>query len=442
MVNELRDLMQASVAHPPHEGHDLAAVLEGGRRRVRRRRLAVTGGTALASAAIVGLTTLAWPSADPPDFTAAGVPRPEGPVLRLSDATAAQEGEDYRLLASYTNEDLDADNGQYVDGVTDDGLLLFRDGPRRDQLHPRYALMDPATGAKDWLPELDVGQSALRPLELGEDRLVLLGTEAGGRRPDLVAHTFDRSSREWEATTWPGLPPTNEVPDVALSDGRLYVPVPASTGRPPEGGWPKGPGGEADDADAEGDTHRLWSASLTDPADVRDEGLTVGEVVFTNAWMVWTDSTNGDAGRVHVLGLNTGEQRTFDPRTGERCNLLELGASGDRILMSQYCGTYDDGVRDDRVQVLSTDGDQVTTIQGSGIEGAVAGPNGPATITSYEPGRPGTYVYDLATDRFLRVSDDVSSWTMTSLVQPGQFAWTTPVNDGHGATQHVGELVD
>ena len=38
-------------------------------------------------------------------------------------------------------------------------------------------------------------------------------------------------------------------------------------------------------------------------------------------------------------------------------------------MMSQYCGTYADGVRDDRVQILSTDGDQVTTLQDSGIDG-------------------------------------------------------------------------
>ncbi len=41
-------------------------------------------------------------------------------------------------------------------------------------------------------------------------------------------------------------------------------------------------------------------------------------------------------------------------------------------MLSQYCGTYDGGVRDDRVQILTTDGDQVVTLQDSGIDGAVA----------------------------------------------------------------------
>ena len=42
---------------------------------------------------------------------------------------------------------------------------------------------------------------------------------------------------------------------------------------------------------------------------------------------MWTDSTNGDAGRVHVRDLATGEEHAFDPRTGERCNLLSFGAA-------------------------------------------------------------------------------------------------------------------
>jgi len=155
------------------------------------------------------------------------------------------------------------------------------------------------------------------------------------------------------------------------------VTTPATEGRVPEGGWPTGPGAEADDADAEGDTHHLWSVSLTDPQDVRDEGLTVGSVAFTDEEMVWTDGTNGDPGLVHVRDLSTDEEHAFDPGTGERCNLLGFGAAGDRIVMSQYCGTYALGVRDDRVQVVDTDGEQVVTLQQSGVEGHLASTGDP-----------------------------------------------------------------
>ncbi len=137
---------------------------------------------------------------------------------------------------------------------------------------------------------------------------------------------------------------------------------------------------------------RLWSASLTDTADVRDEGLTVGAVAFTERDGV-DRLNNGAAGLVHVRDLATGQEHSFDPHTADRCNLLSFGATDDRVVMSQYCGDYDGGVRDDRVQILTTDGDQVVTVQDSGIDGGLAG--GVVEITAYEKGRSGTYVYDL-----------------------------------------------
>lgn len=445
MVNDLRELLNDSVASPPHDNLDVDAVVTGGRRRVRRRRVAAISGSALATVALVVTGSLAWPGGQAPDLAAAGVPRPDAPTLRLADAVIAAEGTDYRVLASHTNDNLNRDNGQSFDGVTDDGLILFRDGPRIDQPSPRFALMDPDTGEKDWLPAPDIGQAQTWPLELGEDRLLLLGAaDEGGMKVRLVVHVFDRESREWSTMAWPDLPPVEHPFGAVVGhDDRLYVPVPATQGQPPEGGWPTGPDGEADDADAEGDTYRLWSASLTDASDVRDEALTVGSVAFTEHSMVWTDSTNGASGRVHVRNLETGEEHAFDPRSGENCNLLSFGAMDDRIVMGQYCGTYDDGVRDDRVQVLDTDGDQVVTLQGSGIEGtfASAAEGGLVTVTSYESDRAGTYVYDLDSERFLQITQSVSSWSTTGPTQAGQFLWNVPENRGRGMTQHLGELI-
>jgi hypothetical protein len=438
MVNDLRQLLSDNVASPPHDDLDLGRVVAGGRRRVRRRRAAVIGGTALATAAIVVGGSLAWPDPQPPNPSAAGVPKPDAPLLRLADAEAAVEGTDYRVLTSYTNENLDRDNGQYLDGVTDDGLVLFRDGPRHDQRWPRYALLEPATGEKDWLPRLDVGQEDARPVDLGEERLVFF---SGGYDVPLVAHVLDRSAREWTRVTWPDLPVVEELRADIGPDGRLYVSVPATRGQPPPGGWPM-VDGEADDADAEGDTYHLWSASLTDPDDVRDEGLTVGDVAFTDSTMVWTDATNGDSGMVHVRDLESGEEHSFDPRSGERCNLLSFGATDERVVMGQYCGEYD-AARDDRVQVLTTDGEQVVTLQDSSIDGGLSTGSDVVTVSSYERGRAGTYVYDLETDRFLRLSDDYSQWAMGGGPVPDdQFMWTTPVNRRKGATQHIGELID
>src|SRR5688572_11139943 len=105
MVNDLRELLNETVASPPHDGLDVGAVLAGGRRRVRRRRLTAVGGTALATAAIVGLGAVALDTGAS-DRAAAGVPQPDAPTLRLADAERASEGTDYRVLMSHTNENL------------------------------------------------------------------------------------------------------------------------------------------------------------------------------------------------------------------------------------------------------------------------------------------------------------------------------------------------
>lgn len=449
MVNELRELLRDNVASAPPDHDDLAAVLATGRRRVRRRKRAVLGGAALATAGIVSLGSWAWVDPAPPDLGTAGVPTPSGLVLHLADAEAAGEGRDYDVLTSYTNENLNADNGQYLDGVTDDGLVLFRDGPRMDLLRPRFALMDPRTGEKDWLPEPGIRNAHTQtwPVELSEERLVLLAADSGGGGDtmDLTAYVFDRADRAWDAVTWPDLPGTTGPWAVDVGpDGRLYASVPAVTGGPPEEGWPIGPDGEADDADAPGSTADLWSVSLTDPSDVRDEGLTVGSFTFTDSSMVWTDSTGGESGRVHVRDLTTGEETSFDPRSGERCNLLSFGATDDHVVLGQYCGTYEDGVRDDRVQVLTTSGEQVATIQDSDLEGALAsaGEPGLVTVRSFQRGASGTYVYDLADERFVRVSDSLSSWSSAHLLPEGMLSWDTSVNFRRGATQVIAEWDD
>ncbi|WP_210504369.1 hypothetical protein [Nocardioides xinjiangensis] len=453
MVNELRELLRDASSAPPQAPGDLPAVLRSGRRRVRLRRAGVVGAGAL-TAGVVALASVAWVDPAPEDLEAAGIPRPAGPTVRLAESRPAVEGTDYRDVTTYANEDLDADNGQYVDGVTDDGLLLFRDGPRSDQLFPRFALLDPATGEKDWLPRPDVGQAQLWAVELSEDRLVLVSPDDGlvtdGPSAGLTAHVFDRADRRWRSLAWPELRRASEPWGAEVGpDGRLYVPVPATRGKVPEGGWPTGPGGEADDADAEGDTFDLWSASLTDAGDVRDERLRVGAFDFDGDSLVWTDSSNGAAGRVHVRDLDTGEETSFDPRLGERCNLLGFDVAGDRIAMSQYCGTYGDGVRDDRVQVVTTDGEQVVTVQDDGVDGGrlVAGGDF-LTLTAYGRASGGTYVYDIGGGRLLRLSEAHSSWAVGQGPAPGDlFLWNEPagrvseVFGRSGARAHVSEIL-
>lgn len=428
MVNDVRELLHGAVASPPQDATDLGTVLASGRRRVRRRRRVVAAGVAAVAAVSVGSTALSLQGADDPDRVAnRTVPTPDGPVLGLADAGTAQEGTDYDVLSSYTNGDLDTANGQYYDGVTDDGLILFRDGPHGPENATRYALLDPDTGAEDWLPASGITEQVL-PVLLDADRLVLLAVAVADPADELAgrlqAHVFDRDTRSWSTLTWADLPDVSDAwSAVPGPDGRLFIGVPATDPGPPPGGWPTGPDGEADDSGAEGEDHDLWSVSLTDRSDVRDEGLRYGELAFTDEAMVWTATSNGTNDRIHVRDLATGAERDFDPRSGERCNLLGFGAIEDRIVLSQYCGTYDDG-RDDRVQVLTTDGRPVTTIQGDGIGGHVAG--GFVQVTSHDRELPGTFVYEPGTGRFVRVSEGVSSWSLGGPTPAGLLLWDTP----------------
>jgi streptogramin lyase len=97
-----------------------------------------------------------------------------------------------------------------------------------------------------------------------------------------------------------------------------------------------------------------------------------------------------------------------------------------------------------RTQILTTDGDQVATLQDSGADGWLPPGSDVVNVTVFgTPGgdRSGTYVYDLETDRFLRISDQISPWGLGGATgNARQFLWHTPVNDRKGATQHVGEL--
>lgn len=440
MVNDLKDLMRASVAAAPPDHVDLHDLVDAGRRRVRTRRRVALGGAALATAAVLTGGAVALPDGGGDRMpSAAKRPTPDAPTLTLADATPGVEGRDFRQVTAYSSQDF-ANGGLHVDGVTDDGLVLLRDSSR---IRPQLALEDPATGVRDELPQLEgVGGDQTWPVELSEDRLVLLSLR-NGLGGDLRAHVFDRAAGEWTTMTWPDLPAVDfPRADLGPAD-RLYVRIIETEGRPPEGGWPTGPDGEADDADFEGDTYRLWSVSLTDPADVRDEGLVVGDVAFSDTDMIWTDRT-GDGGMMHVRDLATGEETAFDPQVGDRCNLMGIGASGDRIVMGEYCGTYETG-RDDRVQILTTDGEQVVTIQDDGISGWL--PDGSDVVSIDLMGAPGdqrtgTYVYDLGSGEFLRISDSLSSWGSSGVTgNPGQFLWHTPVNGQNGATQHLGELL-
>lgn len=225
MVNELKELLREASARPPQESNDIKALVGAGRRRVRVRRAVTVGGTALAAGAVT-LGSMAWLNPTPADLAAAGIPRPSGPRIDLRGAQPAVEGTDYRDVTSYTNKDLDSDNGEYFDGVTDDGLVLFREGQTMTRPKERLALMDPATGEKQWLPDPPGNDSQAWPIELSEDRLVLmwLAHRGSAGRANLELSVYDRAAGSWTAMSWPGLPDQLRLPARAGRARRAGVP--------------------------------------------------------------------------------------------------------------------------------------------------------------------------------------------------------------------------
>jgi hypothetical protein len=101
-------------------------------------------------------------------------------------------------------------------------------------------------------------------------------------------------------------------------------------------------------------------------------------------------------------------------------------------------------VRDDRVQILSTSGEQVATIQDSNVGGwvpSLRGDDDLVVITSADATTNGTFVYDLGTGHLLRISHGYPRWNIGGPTPAGEFMWSTSVNHDRGTTQHLARFL-
>lgn len=468
MVNDLKTLLTQGVADAPPEAGDLDQVLRTGRSRVRRRRFGAALGAGACVLAVTGGTVALHDVLGPEQAPVAADPTVPGadivgPTLHLGDAEPAVAGRDYDVLLEHTNQNLQRGNGQYYDGVTTDGWAVFSDGPHGIDNLTTITLVDSESGEELQLPKSPAYLDRL--VEATEDRLVYLslsGNSSDGQaEPVPAALILDRATNEWTQVRYPGLPDQTTRQWVLGSDDRLYVtfepagtdakapvegeavPVSPDTSAEDLGNRVDSDAEEVDDAGEPGESYDLWSVSVTDPSDVRDEQFDVGTVAFGGGLMAWTATSNGLNDRVFVRDLATGEEHSFDPRSGANCNLLGLGIletdSGAELALSQYCGTYD-GVRDDRVQVLTESGDPVVTVQGDMLDGAVVAGSGLA-ITSYDGPDAGWYYRDTDSGRLLRFTDSVSIYDMGIGPAPaGYVIWDEPVNERSGSHQTVARL--
>lgn len=409
MVNDLTDLMRASAADTPSDEVDVATVVATGRRRARTRRTVVGAGVAtLAAAAVVGTAVLAGGSSGP---DAAGqrrtAPPVEGPVVRLADARSAVEGVDLDLLTTHEVRSLESEPSDRVVGTTEDGQLVTVEDNVRGRA--RAALVDPVSGQTDELP---LGGASVVPAELAEDRLVFM-TLASGTLAQV--DVLDRTTRTWSHVTWPALMELagdQQVQPVGVGpDDRLYLAVP--TGSSPE--------------DLE-----LWSASLTDPDDVRDEGVPGATADLSGGVLAWTDSREAPTGPLHVRDLVTGEQTEHEVPGGEACSTWVVRGAG-LTALSQSCGTAD--APDERVVLLDDAGDVAATVQSTSL-GNVRFVGSDAVIASAAGRDAGTYVYDVEDRKLIQLTDEDEYGPVARLTSSPMLVWGTHIRR-YGAAYHV-----
>jgi hypothetical protein len=417
MAQDLREMLHRTVADPPPDQASMVDVLEAGRRRVRRRRTGIGAAVALAAAAAVATPALLVGIGDGPG-EAAGPVQPVGKVVHLSDAVGARAGTDYEVLTRLPSGNLDRANGTSLGPVTDDGLVVVQEGPQGSTNWSRWGLLDPTTGRTRWFPDVRTSGAPDTFVGLDDDRLVMLADSFDTGR--TVLWVADRSTMTWRTveldTAGTGLS-FERFAGMKYDDGRFYFQV-----RPRSG---------VEDG-------HLWSASVEGDHAVRDEGVDVGTFDVEGGVLSFMRYDNRPTSDLHVRDLATGEEHTYDTRSGRRCNQLGMQRVGENIVLSQYCGERN-GVRDDRTQVVTTTGEPVVTLQGDGLEAAGASDRF-VLLTSYRHGAEGAYVWDLARERLLRLSDGFSKFAGGSGGSGERLLWSTPFLSGHGREQWVADF--
>lgn len=442
-MTDLRTLMRSAATDPDPATDDLGAVLTQGRRRVRRRRLGtLAGGCAVVLAAVaapLGLGGVFGDETEAPPSAGSGAPDDiVGPTLQLQDATAAREGTDYEVLLEQRNQDLESEQGAYYQGVTDDAQAIFED-QRASGGTSQWSLVDTSTGDRTDIPPAP--RNGLSVLQATRDRIVFAPAAADASADRIEIVVFDRSTSQWRVVTVRG-PGSGLAQQAAVGpDDRIYLTLDPMMSEEELQEQP-GDTGTIVPATVDGVPGRLWSASLTGPADVRDEGISVGAFGIDDQGLVWT-VPGEDGDRVHVRDWSTGAEREFDPQVADGCSVVSLSSfltsQGRRVALSQYCGESG-GVRDDRVQIVDDGGGSVATIQDDGLlEAGAAGAL--VRLTAYDGADQGNYLFDPDSGRFLRLGQSRSVYDMGGPTPPGYVIWDEAVDGSTGTQQYVARLL-
>lgn len=399
-MNDLNLLLREVTSTPPADSIDVDALIHTGRSRVRRRRLAGLAGTAAAVALLAALpVALSGPGEQPQPLA------PGGEALALADAARAVEDRDYEVLqrfpASGTDEGL---RGDFVRGAFPDGTLVVQryDGPLEDKGSVRLVTSAGTTpsetvappGLGNYLGSTD--RAAVFGSDTGKDLWLLDRTGGGWERRDARTHNLD----------------LNTPADPQHADGGAFV----------LGGAPTM--GAARLAVLELDLTR------TGPARTLGHGglaATAGDLV------AWTSSRDRAAATVTLLDRASGSRSSFAP--GSPCLPKELALTPSRVVLMVNCADdpddqdFTDVV--DQVLVFDHDGKALTSIRADQL-GPVRVTDRFVTLTSWRGTEAGTYTYELATDRLLKVADGASDLSGDETGSGDVLVWQVPKGPGRG----------
>jgi hypothetical protein len=300
MVNDLRQLLHANVAAPPHEDDDLARVLALGRRRVRRRLAAVVTGSALGIALVtagaVAIPRLSHHGPQPVHRTK---------VVHAEDAVPAKEGKDYRVIRTLTGTD-----AEQASDVGPDGVIVVGDRPVTGPT--TYSLLDPQTMERTALPQPD--GLFVRVEAITWDFVYLSGSRKDGGLGVVVYDRRDGTNTAFDLPDVPALQNTEIFPGIGVGgDGRIYF----MTSVPGAGSLAK---------------NELWSVTPDQPAKYRRE-VAIGAFAVHGNQLAWTDPPENGAGPVHLRDLDTGAESSLEV---PGYSIHRLFSNGDELALDAY----------------------------------------------------------------------------------------------------------
>lgn len=352
MSTDLRTALREVVGDAPAYGVDTDAVIEAGRRRIRRRAAVAVGSCALAAAAVVAVTATAGQERPDPDPAPAEIVH-----LDLDDAAPARPDV---LVSTRTAWDKNRDALEYDElvGITADGLVV-RERHTREHGEVELGLLDPSSGTTEWLPTPGGRLVDAMPVDLTAERLVL-ALAAGNRHSVLV---FDRATAQWqrEAIEVPAgievhVPPLFELG----ADGRLYI-------------------GTAMEGDA-GPLH-WWSAAVPDGGAARSEPDLRGATV---TWGDGTRLTADEDGRVVLTDPAATTTVVADRRPPGCEQPTEFPDSAVRVVLAGDVPVVTYPCEGDHLTLVYRDGEDPVAIRGVSALAGDAGHVVLATVHAYQ----------------------------------------------------------